>query len=319
MSGLAWWVPPASCAASSPFSTSFSGRSGATDSSSPRRKPSTRFARPASLASSTPSPCAMRSPRSWCSALAIAAASTRWSPRSSPSTPPPCAVAHSGTASPIRGSRPRSWRPLARCCPRWAIGAPTAPRRWRASSAAGRTSIACSCSPGSSRRIDADSGLQLGFQTHRLLGQLGAARARQSLASLRTLLRDSLGTRSRRRARRRAREGARGRRGGRARPCPQDLRGPHRRGRAPARGAHARDDALRVAGGRRDRGGAQGGSPVSPSACAVGLACGHEEPSRGASIHIARSGAPCARAASRSRRPARGGGAIARSSFCSAT
>ncbi|MGH7295400.1 MAG: VWA domain-containing protein, partial [Polyangiaceae bacterium] len=46
---------------------------------------------------------------------------------------------------------------------------------------------------GVSRRIDADSGMQLGFQTHRLLGQLGAARVRQSLASLRTFLRESLG------------------------------------------------------------------------------------------------------------------------------
>jgi uncharacterized protein len=45
---------------------------------------------------------------------------------------------------------------------------------------------------GVSRRIDADSGLQLGFQTHRLLGQLGSARARQSLAQLRALLRDAL-------------------------------------------------------------------------------------------------------------------------------
>jgi hypothetical protein len=46
---------------------------------------------------------------------------------------------------------------------------------------------------GVSQRIDADSGLQLGFQTHRLLGQLGAAGARRSLGALRTLLRDSLG------------------------------------------------------------------------------------------------------------------------------
>ncbi|HEY6463299.1 MAG TPA: VWA domain-containing protein, partial [Polyangiaceae bacterium] len=46
---------------------------------------------------------------------------------------------------------------------------------------------------GLARRIDADSGLQLGFQTHRLLGQLGTARARQTLGQLRALLRDSLG------------------------------------------------------------------------------------------------------------------------------
>ena len=46
---------------------------------------------------------------------------------------------------------------------------------------------------GVARRVDADSGLQLGFQTHRLLGQLGTGRVRQSLGALRTLLRDSLG------------------------------------------------------------------------------------------------------------------------------
>jgi uncharacterized protein with von Willebrand factor type A (vWA) domain len=36
--------------------------------------------------------------------------------------------------------------------------------------------------------------MQLGFQTHRLLGQLGSARARRALASLRALLSDALGT-----------------------------------------------------------------------------------------------------------------------------
>ncbi|HEY3818402.1 MAG TPA: VWA domain-containing protein [Polyangiaceae bacterium] len=46
---------------------------------------------------------------------------------------------------------------------------------------------------GLTRQLDADSGLQLGFQTHRLLGQLGASRARQTLAQLRSLLRDALG------------------------------------------------------------------------------------------------------------------------------
>ena len=46
---------------------------------------------------------------------------------------------------------------------------------------------------GLGRQLDADSGLQLGFQTHRLLGKLGAARARQTLAQLRSLLRDTLG------------------------------------------------------------------------------------------------------------------------------
>jgi uncharacterized protein with von Willebrand factor type A (vWA) domain len=47
---------------------------------------------------------------------------------------------------------------------------------------------------GLTRQLDADSGLQLGFQTHRLLGQLGASRARQTLAQLRSLLRDSMGS-----------------------------------------------------------------------------------------------------------------------------
>ncbi|HEY5243188.1 MAG TPA: hypothetical protein VIJ22_17025, partial [Polyangiaceae bacterium] len=46
---------------------------------------------------------------------------------------------------------------------------------------------------GLARQLDADSGLQLGFQTHRLLGHLGASRARQTLAQLRALLRDALG------------------------------------------------------------------------------------------------------------------------------
>jgi uncharacterized protein with von Willebrand factor type A (vWA) domain len=48
---------------------------------------------------------------------------------------------------------------------------------------------------GLSRAIDAYSGLQLGFQTHRVLGQLGAGRARQALAGLRALLVDALGAR----------------------------------------------------------------------------------------------------------------------------
>jgi uncharacterized protein with von Willebrand factor type A (vWA) domain len=46
---------------------------------------------------------------------------------------------------------------------------------------------------GLTRHIDADSGLQLGFQTHRLLGRLGVARARQALGGLRVPLRDALG------------------------------------------------------------------------------------------------------------------------------
>lgn len=48
---------------------------------------------------------------------------------------------------------------------------------------------------GISRTIDAHSGLQLGFQTHRILGQLGAGRARQALAGLRALLAGALGAR----------------------------------------------------------------------------------------------------------------------------
>jgi hypothetical protein len=48
---------------------------------------------------------------------------------------------------------------------------------------------------GVSRAIDASSGLQIGFQTHRILGQLGAGRARQALGDLRTLLVDALGPR----------------------------------------------------------------------------------------------------------------------------
>jgi len=48
---------------------------------------------------------------------------------------------------------------------------------------------------GIARAIDAHSGLQLGFQTHRILGQLGAGRARQALAGLRALLVDALGSR----------------------------------------------------------------------------------------------------------------------------
>jgi len=48
---------------------------------------------------------------------------------------------------------------------------------------------------GIARSIDAHSALQLGFQTHRVLGQLGAGRARQALAGLRSLLVDALGAR----------------------------------------------------------------------------------------------------------------------------
>jgi uncharacterized protein with von Willebrand factor type A (vWA) domain len=44
------------------------------------------------------------------------------------------------------------------------------------------------------RHVDAHSGMQLGFQAHRLASQLGAGRARQALAQLRTLLADALGT-----------------------------------------------------------------------------------------------------------------------------
>src|SRR5580658_702024 len=48
---------------------------------------------------------------------------------------------------------------------------------------------------GVSRAIDAYSGLQIDFQTHRILGQLGAGRGRQALGDLRTLLIDALGSR----------------------------------------------------------------------------------------------------------------------------
>lgn len=48
---------------------------------------------------------------------------------------------------------------------------------------------------GISATIDAHSVLQLGFQTHRLLGQLGASRARHALAALRALLVAALGAR----------------------------------------------------------------------------------------------------------------------------
>jgi uncharacterized protein with von Willebrand factor type A (vWA) domain len=43
------------------------------------------------------------------------------------------------------------------------------------------------------RRVDAHSALQLGFQAHRLASHLGAGRARQALARLRSLLTDALG------------------------------------------------------------------------------------------------------------------------------
>ncbi|HEX8793179.1 MAG TPA: VWA domain-containing protein [Polyangiaceae bacterium] len=43
--------------------------------------------------------------------------------------------------------------------------------------------------------LDAHSGMQLGFLTHRLLGQMGAGRARQGLGALRTRLVDALGPR----------------------------------------------------------------------------------------------------------------------------
>ncbi|HEX3346266.1 MAG TPA: hypothetical protein VHS09_16900, partial [Polyangiaceae bacterium] len=46
---------------------------------------------------------------------------------------------------------------------------------------------------GLTRQLDADSGLQLGFQTHRLLAEVGAPRARQVLGQLRALLHDALG------------------------------------------------------------------------------------------------------------------------------
>jgi uncharacterized protein with von Willebrand factor type A (vWA) domain len=48
---------------------------------------------------------------------------------------------------------------------------------------------------GVAQSLDAHSGMQLGFLTHRLLGQMGAGRARQALGALRTRLVDALGTR----------------------------------------------------------------------------------------------------------------------------
>jgi uncharacterized protein with von Willebrand factor type A (vWA) domain len=48
---------------------------------------------------------------------------------------------------------------------------------------------------GVAQNLDAHSGMQLGFLTHRLLGQMGAGRARQALGALRTRLVDALGAR----------------------------------------------------------------------------------------------------------------------------
>jgi uncharacterized protein with von Willebrand factor type A (vWA) domain len=48
---------------------------------------------------------------------------------------------------------------------------------------------------GIARTIDAQSGLQLGFRTHQLLGRLGAARAQDALAVLRRRLTEALGAR----------------------------------------------------------------------------------------------------------------------------
>jgi uncharacterized protein len=48
---------------------------------------------------------------------------------------------------------------------------------------------------GVAQSLDAHSGMQLGFLTHRLLGQMGTGRARQALGALRTRLVDALGAR----------------------------------------------------------------------------------------------------------------------------
>jgi uncharacterized protein with von Willebrand factor type A (vWA) domain len=48
---------------------------------------------------------------------------------------------------------------------------------------------------GVAQSLDAHSGMQLGFLTHRLLGQIGAERARQALGALRARLVDALGSR----------------------------------------------------------------------------------------------------------------------------
>jgi uncharacterized protein with von Willebrand factor type A (vWA) domain len=48
---------------------------------------------------------------------------------------------------------------------------------------------------GVAQSLDAHSGMQLGFLTHRLLGQMGAGRARQTLGALKALLVDALGAR----------------------------------------------------------------------------------------------------------------------------
>jgi len=48
---------------------------------------------------------------------------------------------------------------------------------------------------GVAQSLDAHSGMQLGFMTHRLLAQMGAGRARQALGALRARLVDALGVR----------------------------------------------------------------------------------------------------------------------------
>ena len=48
---------------------------------------------------------------------------------------------------------------------------------------------------GITQSLDAHSGMQLGFQTHQLLGQMGAGRARQALGALKARLIDALGDR----------------------------------------------------------------------------------------------------------------------------
>ena len=116
---------------------------------------------------------------------------------------------------------------------------------------------------GLARTIDAHSGLQLGFLTHRAArASSGARRARTDARRAAGRLADALG-RPRRRPRRRP--GAASSRARRTRSAPTCSRPTRRASASSTRErarARARDDAVRVPHRRRDRGGAPRGAPL---------------------------------------------------------
>jgi len=170
---------------------------------------------------------------------------------------------------------------------------------------------------GIARSIDAHSALQLGFQTHRVLGQLGAGRARQALAGLRSLLVDALGARGQALADALTAELDR---------ADDDVRAHVRRVHECGSRSSNRSALLAARGRRRSRPSptprsrtSVRRSAASPNAYEGARESAPGTPAGAASTPTRRSAVPCAPAASPSTSRASGPGATVRSSCCFAT